>query len=112
MRVRGSAIQGFTFRGFGVGVSGSGFSQFRVSGSGFRDSGSRAGVSCFGVSGSGFRVSVGGLGFRVRGSGFFGVSRLGFGVFEVRGFWCGVSGLGVSLSWVSGSGFRGSGFQV
>ena len=91
-----------------MGVWGSGFSRFRA----FR--------------GPGFEVQ--GLGFLVRDGG------LGFGFFEVRGFWCGVSGFrafrsprfeirglgfrvrdgGLGLGFfeveVSGSGFRDSGF--
>ena len=82
---RGFRSLGFRVRGFTVWVSGSGFSRFGISGSGFRvrDSGfSRFGVSVFSGfvvsrSGfSGFRISV----FRDQGSGFPGSGFCGFGV--------------------------------
>ena len=109
----GFRVEGFEDRGFGLGVSATGFrdsgfwsTEFR--GFGYEVSGTRSRymVLRFGVSGTWFRCSrfrevcsFGGLGFG------YGVSR--FEVFKVRGFAYVYSGWGFEVS-----GFRGSGLQV
>ena len=86
----GFAFGVFTFRGFELRVSRSGFLGFRGSGL------SRFGVSGSGFLGSGFWVSCSGFHFGISRSGFevFGVSRLGFRV-SPSGF--GVSRLGLAI---------------